>query len=277
MRSAARLVLLAFAALSLSVAPASPASAGSIDDYFDGCKDDWLRTQGPLGSYTLVVCDQGVLDRFFDSGLERYGPEQLRILDPRDPPPDPYGLEEKDALSIPVRLETKDKAEWSRAIITNKARARPYVYAAAQLIDGSVIEALFPPVRMKPRSRWTLRRGRYVWRLVDRRGATVARARRVHRDIPPLNKPVDVSASRQAGVLTVSWLSYKQPIGTAFRVYGARQLGGPWQLLAAFDADGGGGDVTRRFPQSDGIGVVRVEATRGSRYESAEPVTVEQR
>lgn len=251
--------------------------AGTIDSYFDGCKDDWLRTQGPLGSYTLVVCDQGVLDRFFDSGLERYGPEQLRILDPRDPPPDPYGLEEQDALSIPVSLETDDKAEWSRAVITNRARARPYVYAAAQLVDGSVIEALFGPVRMKPRSRWTLHRGRYVWRLVDRRGRTVARARRRHTNIPPLGKPLYVKASRRQGTVTVRWFAPKEPVGTRFHVYAAPQPGGPWRLLTTFDADGGGGDVERRFPMSEGIGFVRVQATRGARYQSAALVPVEQR
>ncbi len=232
-----------------------PAHAGGVPA--ETC-EEWMEASHNVPGYMMVVCDRRVLRRYRASDDAYEGPEELRIHDPLGVRSVPV-----DEPLVPEIFDTRYRSAWSRLVVSNGASARPLVYAAATLIDGSVIEARFRAFRMKARSRLTLRRGRRIWRLVGRDGGTVASARRRHRDIPSLNGPYYVGPERRAGALTVTWYADYEPIGTSFRIYGAGQPGGPWVLLRSVKA----ADLIQRVRLSGAgwIGVVRVDAVRGRR------------
>ncbi len=149
------------AAVRRGSAAAAPAVAGRPSD-LRLCS---TYERPPAGAtISLVVCDQGVLSRFYPSGLTNLGPELIRIVDPRAPAAMP---------TVPDFTTFSSVEQLSKAMVTAARAARPDVYVAKTYPDGTTAVATFSAVALTPgrplRAWWspTGVRGR-SWRPTER-------------------------------------------------------------------------------------------------------------
>lgn len=146
-------------------ATALGASGGRLNDLFRSC-EDWSQ-RPPEGSY-MVACDPATLERFFESGLEDPGQQDLRVLG--DPAP--------TGPTVPAVFASSDPGAVDRATIRARELAHPEVYVAVRS-EEKLATAEFPPFTLSPGQRLRLERGSASeWSLVDlaAEGRTVARA-----------------------------------------------------------------------------------------------------
>lgn len=157
---------------------------------FDDCRD-WQRAPDQPGS-KLVVCDEGILDRFFRSGLGDAGPERLRVTGPGLP----------GDTDPPAVVDADGPAGTARARIATDRAVSPAIYAADRLRDGTLLEARFPRVALAPGAGARLVRGDSVWAIVDGAGHVLAqRVPRVRRrPVAPGTRTVVRRSGRHAVV-----------------------------------------------------------------------------
>lgn len=172
--------------------PDGSAPTGVIDE----CTDWWREPTQPEA--VLIVCDDGILGRYVDSGFEDAGTERIRIS---GPDADPRGDDYPPAIYV-----TEDGAGLEAARISAREPVAPGVYAAVRAPDGTLRTVLFERVPLTPGVPLRLERAPRRWRLVTPDGTVVARARPdvVRLADPP--RPRDVRIRDTGGGRgTVTW------------------------------------------------------------------------
>ncbi len=160
----------------------------------------------------LVVCDQGVLTRFYASGLTNLGPERIRIVDSRAPAAMP---------SVPDFTTFSSFEQLGQATVTADRATRPDVYVAKTYPDGTTAIATFSAVAVTPGQPLRVVAGDSgPWSLVAADGAAVATVAPVRTTVPP--RPLAVSATRAGGTVAVSWRVRAQPADGTFTIDAAR-------------------------------------------------------
>jgi len=248
-----------------SASAAAPATAATAR-LFDDCRD-WQRAPDQPGS-KLVVCDEGILDRFFSSGLGDAGPERLRVTGPGLPgDTDPPAVVDADGPSGTARAR----------IVTDRA-VSPGIYAADRLRDGTLLEARFPRVALRPGAGARLVRGDSTWAIVDSAGHVLGQ--RVPRVVRRPVAPATRIAVRRSGSRAVVSGQTRSPGAGDVRYYvvGARTRRDlrrePAVLGRVHEGSGGrlsGGVATR------GRGWLQVVAYRRGAERASAPVRVRRR
>ena len=207
------------------------AGAPAATRLFDDC-GDWERPPASRGT-KLVVCDEGILDRFFASGLSNPGSERLRLEAPGErSDPDPPGF-----------MASADPGALGRARIAAERPVSPAVYAAERRADGTLVAARFPAVAVEPGAVLRLVRRQREWRIAEDRGRVLAvRAPRVTRVPQPPPRPVGVSIRRGGRSALVSWRAASRRLrDVTFYVTaagGARQVRTASRILGRVRASG---------------------------------------
>lgn len=182
-------------------ASALSAAGGRLNDLFRSC-DDWAQ-RPPQGSY-MVACDQGTLERFFESGLEDRGGQNLRVLG--DPAP--------RGPTVPAVFASSESEAVDRATIRTDEPAHPEVFVAIRN-ERKLSTAEFPAFTMQPGQRLRLqRRSSSHWRLVDKAagGRVVAAAKvEVTEVAHPPEQPAIVAAERHGDEIDLRFSGGKDP------------------------------------------------------------------
>lgn len=181
---------------------------GRLNELFRDC-EDW-RQRPPDGSY-MVACDQGTLERFFESGLEDPGSQNLRI----EGNPAPRGP------TVPAVFASPETNGVDGATIEADQLAHPIVFVAIRN-EEKVKFARFPKFTLKPGQRLRLKRESNThWRLVDVadgertvRGADVGET---EAPTPP-QQPTILIAQRQGESIELRFRGGANP-ETSFVVY----------------------------------------------------------
>lgn len=253
--------LLDEASLSESTVTKSEQAGAIYDQYFDTC-DDWQTPAAQQGT-KLVACDQRLLDRYFDGGLEDPGSEALRIVDPSARPANA-------PAAVPPVFETDDPVQAARANITADAPVNPSVFAATTDPDGIVRTAMFRNVQVIPQRPLRLRARQSRWRLIDPQGRTVADARPRVSDQRPPAPARQVRARLRGRSLVVRWRVPSGRVAQRFMIYGTAGKKGRMRRLASVDGSPQRRSYRRRVRVSRRVTKVRVVAVTG-RVRNAPP------
>jgi VPS62-like protein len=129
------------------------ANGGQLDRRFDRCKE-WRKP--PARGVYVVACSDGMLKRYFDSGLEEIGKEQITI-----------GRGKQQALkSVPAIYRSPNAEALDGITIKTREKATASIYAACYSNNRRVV-ADFGSVPLLPNRRLVIRTTGLTWSLIS--------------------------------------------------------------------------------------------------------------